>query len=166
MEYKDIQNECMNALDFIVNRSYMYPNELCYNLGVVDEIEKFSNFKIPFIYQACREKIIKNYDDVRVLEKDIYEWFNNNVIDILGVNYKIIKRKNNPKHIPDFWIENMDEICPVEIKLHNFDSKSLQQLQRYMDFYKCKKGIAVGKELSCEIPENVLFIKYSLHEKV
>lgn len=71
-----------------------------------------------------------------------------------------MRGKNDPKHIPDFWLKRKDKHIPVEIKLHEFRGAHLKQLQRYMDFYNCDNGIAVGKELRCSLPDNVKFINY------
>ena len=71
---------------------------------------------------------------------------------------KIVNHKNNPKHIPDAWVLKDDEYIPVEMKLYDFDDKALNQLNRYINFYNCKHGIAVGSKCTVELPENIQFI--------
>lgn len=70
----------------------------------------------------------------------------------------IVKKTNDPKHIPDFWVKQGEEYIPVEVKLHNFNVSALKQLTRYMDFYKCKHGMAVGSKLTVDLPKNIEFI--------
>ncbi|NMB41003.1 MAG: hypothetical protein GX996_03610 [Firmicutes bacterium] len=91
-------------------------------------------------------------------ESDLYPVFNRNANKVLGVNAKVIKRRNNPKHQPDSWIRINGEDIPVEIKLNKFDNRALSQLKRYMNFYECSKGIAVANELTVKLPQNIQFI--------
>lgn len=74
---------------------------------------------------------------------------------------KIVSHKDNPKHKPDAWISRNDELIPVECKLHNFDAKALKQLTRYMTFYHAGHGIAVARELTVSLPENIEFVPFS-----
>ena len=71
---------------------------------------------------------------------------------------ELVERKNNPKHIPDAWLKENDEYIPVEVKLEKFGAKALKQLNRYMEFYDCKNGVAVGNELTVELPDNIQFV--------
>lgn len=71
---------------------------------------------------------------------------------------EIIERKNNPKHKPDVWVKRGEDFIPVEIKLKNFDKKAMDQLLRYMQFYNCDHGIAVGEELTVSLSSNIEFI--------
>lgn len=74
---------------------------------------------------------------------------------------KIVDHKDNQKHKPDAWISRNDELIPVECKLYNFDAKALKQLTRYMTFYHASHGIAVARELTVSLPENIEFIPFS-----
>ena len=71
---------------------------------------------------------------------------------------EIINRKNNKTDIPDAWVKRNNEYIPVEVKQYKFNNKALEQLQRYIKVYKCKKGIAVAQELDVNIPDNIEFI--------
>lgn len=72
--------------------------------------------------------------------------------------YKLIRKKNNSKHIPDAWVEQDGEEIPVEMKLNDFDAKALKQLRRYINVYKKNKGIAIGRKLTVELPSDIRFI--------
>lgn len=71
---------------------------------------------------------------------------------------EVIYHKNDPRHIPDAWVEKDGERIPVEMKRHCFDKKALEQLTRYINFYNCRHGIAVGEELTVELPDNISFV--------
>lgn len=91
-------------------------------------------------------------------ECDLYPLFERNVNKVLGTNAKIIEKRNHPKHVPDFWVEISGEISPVEIKLNAFDARALRQLKRYMHFYNTSRGIAVGANLTTDLPSDIVFI--------
>lgn len=74
---------------------------------------------------------------------------------------KIVDHRDNPKHKPDAWIDRNGELIPVECKLHDFDTKALKQLARYMTFYHTEHGIAVARSLTIELPDNIEFIPFS-----
>lgn len=71
---------------------------------------------------------------------------------------ELVERKNNPKHHPDAWLKENGEYIPVEVKLEKFGARALKQLNRYMEFYDCKNGIAVADELTVELPDNIQFV--------
>lgn len=91
-------------------------------------------------------------------ECDIYLRFDKKIKKLFGPNARVIKKKSDPRHIPDRWVSIEGNIMPVEIKLHKFDKRALSQLKRYMDFYNCAHGIAVAKSLDVKLPENIRFI--------
>lgn len=115
------------------------------------------------LYEAVATEItLKNIET----EATLYQRFANAVKKLFGENAEIIKKQNNQRHQPDLWIKVNGHDIPVEIKLHSFDKKALKQLQRYMNFYNCQKGIAVGSCLKVELPENIVFIsKKELEEE-
>lgn len=98
-------------------------------------------------------------------EASLYPKFEKAIKKLFGDRAEIIKKINNPKHQPDAWVRLEDQDIPVEMKLHSFDKKALKQLQRYMNFYSCKKGIAVGNSLTVDLPENIVFIPISKLEE-
>lgn len=52
-------------------------------------------------------------------------------------------------------------IIPVEFKLREFNNSALTQLNRYINFYNCEYGIAIGSELTIELLNNIWFISLS-----
>lgn len=80
---------------------------------------------------------------------------------------KIAKIKTDRRNIPDAFVllaENETPV-PVEVKLNNFNVSALRQLSRYMEVYNSNKGIAVGRELTVELPKNISFFSlYQLEE--
>lgn len=160
---KDFFEDLVN-IEKILKGSYSNPDALSENLeGIANaDRDNILSTYFPFIRQAVSEKIIGNFNNTRITEKVVHDWFQNNLNRVVGENYKIVKHKNDKKNIPDFWVSTPTDlkIIPVEIKLHSFDSKGLEQLKRYMNFYESDRGIAVGKNLSCELPENISFINY------
>lgn len=111
------------------------------------------------VLESCISQLLLKAATVR--EKDIHSLFKKNYKTVLGKDCKIIKRKNDLHYIPDFWIKKDSQVIPVECKLYEFDKKALSQLLRYMDFYGCSHGVAVGKKLTCEIPDTITFISTS-----
>lgn len=91
-------------------------------------------------------------------EYAIHGYFKENHKTILGNEYSLKKIKTNGKDIPDAWVKYKSELIPVEVKKSEFDKKALKQLLRYMSSYNCGSGIAIGRELSVDIPQNIKFI--------
>ena len=91
------------------------------------------------------------------LFKQVYNKLNKGVI---------VNRKNNTTDIPDAWVKRDNEYIPVEIKKYKFDNKALEQLNRYINTYKCKYGIAVAQELSVPLPNNIEFISIDELKKI
>lgn len=73
-----------------------------------------------------------------------------------------IHLKTNGKDIPDSFIDLNGETLPIEVKIGDFDKKAKQQLERYINNYNCERGIAVGRNLTVDLPENITF--FSLKE--
>ena len=102
--------------------------------------------------------------DIRANESSVVSWFFENLNELLPGASKIDKKSDN-KNIPDGFIRFEENIYPVEVKRSNFDNKALQQLKRYIDAYGSKKGVAVARELTCDIPENIIFVKANIKSK-
>ena len=135
--------------------------------SALDDIRPLNTPDTFHIHWALSESLLLNLkNSSKVSESDVYEWFKENYIYLLGSSYKIVKRKNDPKHIPDFWLKNKNEFIPVECKLGAFTENSLKQLLRYMDFYGASKGIAVANQCHCELPDNISFIQHGVLAKV
>lgn len=71
---------------------------------------------------------------------------------------KVVKRKNEHHNMPDSWIEIDGEEIPVEVKYGNFNERAMDQLNRYVRAYSCKRGVAVGRALKTELPEGYIFV--------
>jgi len=109
------------------------------------------------LYEATIEKIARNFD---FKNEFYYQDLFKEKAEELGYG-KIASHKDNPKHKPDAWIDRNGELIPVECKLSDFDTKALKQLARYMTFYHAEHGIAVARNLTIELPDNIEFIPFS-----
>ena len=151
----------MDLIEMATKLSFTEPEKLERNLKLLDVAEiMMGDVENTFMFTSLNMMAIKNFSDSRLTEFDIHKLFKSKYKKVLGEDYKIIKRKNNPKHIPDFWLMSNKEYIPVEIKLHEFNANHLKQLQRYINFYECSKGLAVAKELKCPLPSNIKFVNY------
>lgn len=95
-----------------------------------------------------------NYDT----EFKIHNLFDTSLPMLFNNEAIIVNMKSNRHHIPDRWISLNENIIPVEIKLKDFNFNAFKQLNRYMNFYKCSNGIAVGEKLTTLLPNNIRFI--------
>lgn len=71
---------------------------------------------------------------------------------------KVIKGPYDRHNIPDAWLEINGEKIPVEVKLSEFNQKAADQLNRYVSTFGSKYGVAVARELTCELPANYIFV--------
>lgn len=71
---------------------------------------------------------------------------------------KLIKGPYDRHNIPDAWLEINGEKIPVEVKLSEFNQKAADQLNRYVSTFGSKYGVAVARELTCELPKNYIFV--------
>ena len=97
----------------------------------------------------------------RVCEFDIHQLFRENYSKVAAG--KVVKVKCDPHNIPDAWVEIAGVRIPVEMKLHNFNQAAIDQLNRYIEFYKIPgcvfpRGIAVGAALTATLPQDMIFI--------
>lgn len=157
----------LEMLEEITKGTFEDPKKLDYHLGIYDLAEaelKMNGIEAPFVFTVLRQNALSNYMEFsKITEFDVHNWFKNNYQKILN-GYFLVEKKSESKHIPDFWLMNNNELIPVEIKLEKFDSKALKQLRRYMNHYGCKTGIAVGRELTCELPSYIKFLPYDKNE--
>ena len=118
------------------------------------------------LYNACDLFLVWNNSIIR--NKTKYERYYQNLFkkhahDICE-DWEIVQKKVDQHHIPDAWVKYGEAEFPVEVKRREFDKAALRQLTRYMDFYKSPCGIAVGMELTVDLPENITFISLSALE--
>lgn len=112
---------------------------------------------LPFIEQSVRELILRNYMSSIPREKDIQSIVKENITKVFN-ECEVISRINDHRHQPDLWLVVQGEEVPVEIKLKKFNRKALEQLERYITFYKCNKGVAIAEKLTTKLPQNIKFI--------
>ena len=171
--YNSVGMEKVNQIeDALLSKVRVEDNELTVEITetdrikAIEELRKLSVFRDPDNLEIYSDKTFMNYRDL--LMKDLMEMKIINEFyyqDLFKKHYKsflplaeLVKRKNNPKHIPDAWLKENGEYIPVEVKLEKFGARALKQLNRYMEFYDCKNGIAVADELTVELPDNIQFI--------
>ena len=175
MEVKHIMNEFQLTnmdgelyadsiiIDELVHQAFLssYQN-LDIALKLVDEA--FHDLNCPWIEHCVRETVMRWFLNSQPNEQTVYAWFTKMYKEKLGKDWEIIKVKNNPNHIPDFWLSNGKGNVPVECKIGKFDAKALKQLQRYMQYYGCQNGIAVAKTLCVDLPSSITFIGFELDD--
>lgn len=88
----------------------------------------------------------------------IHGYFKNNLQEVLGEHVELVDGPKHQNHQPDAWVKLNGELTPVEMKKGKFDKTALRQLMRYIKVFEAKQGIAVAKELSIEIPSNIIFV--------
>jgi len=98
-------------------------------------------------------------------ENSLYPMIKEKII-IKIKNAKLLDKVNDPKHKPDLWVELSNKEIPVKVKKFDFGKTALRQLQRYMNFYKSTQGIAVAKNLTTELPNNIRFISIKELEEI
>lgn len=128
--------------------------------------EAFLGSELYWAEYCTQELAVRNYLLSRHSERDVYDWFRSNFKNYVDDSWNIVKRKSNPKHIPDFWLSNGIDFIPVECKLHEFDIHALHQLERYMQYYHCEGGLAVASSLKVELPGAIKFIKFDFSQTV
>lgn len=144
-----------NAVHESLSLSY---HDFCKALEIADDA--FSDLDCPWIKHCVKETIMRWYSLSVPKENDVYFWFAKNYKSRLGDEFEIISKKSNSKHKPDFWLSDGTFEYPVECKLHKFDNIALAQLQRYMNVYNCQFGVAVGSDLTAELPTNIIFVQF------
>ena len=103
--------------------------------------------------EVTSEKVLSNTFKYN-LENNKYE----------GLKPCRVKVETNQKHIPDGFAVYKDEIVPIEMKASKFDDKAQKQLRRYMKEYGCSYGIAVARELTTNLDNNIVFIPVEFDE--
>lgn len=158
---KEHKNVLRDIEDYI---SSVYENilDLDGNLKKLDEIrEKYSIGKLMYFDLMLTEYTMFLYKQACPREKDVHTWFKREGWKKLD-GYKPVRKKSDSGNIPDAWLEHNGDFVPVEMKLNSFDNSALSQLNRYVDFYGASEGVAVADNLTCELPNNITFVKYDI----
>lgn len=87
----------------------------------------------------------------------LHHYFKENIKTIMGNDYETTEMKQSNKHRPDAWVRLGEQVLPVEIKKGKFGKRAMDQLVRYMTYYKTVGGVAVGTELTTKLPTGVVF---------
>src|SRR5690625_834332 len=123
-----IKGEKKTLFDMVtMAKEYIYENNL-------STAEKLIPIWKPLIYQSGDDNLISYYQSVQFElsywrisslnnEFSYQKLFKDNV-EKLFPEYKLIDIKNDPKHIPDVWVEESGLMIPVEVKLRSFDNRS------------------------------------------
>lgn len=123
-----------------------------------NNINKAFNELFRYSDGATKRRLEENVG--RVSEKTVYEWFLENYKSILGNDCCLFNVSNKESLIPDFMVVKDGILYPVECKVGAFNYRALSQLEGYLNYYKCKNGIAIGNDLKEKIDENIKFIKH------
>lgn len=161
IDYKEVAKlmiKDLTLLNDICAKSFTQSDKLSL-LKEMDNLTNELRHEFPFLLHAIDNLIFDNFNRTLPTEKEMQISFKERLCEFLP-SAKAISKNSNSKHRPDLWLAIDGEEVPVEMKLNAFDSKALRQLQRYMNFYNCKKGIAVAKELDCKIPDNITFLEF------
>lgn len=97
--------------------------------------------RIKFEYEYGLYEPIKHY---------IPELIPNATVDN---NIAIINRK-----IPDIFLRINRELIVGEIKPHQITKQHVNQLIMYINTYNTRTGYIFGRELSCNLPNNIIFV--------
>lgn len=152
----------IDKYDFIVAAAMAnntdYAQEI---LKVADRL--FGRYTDDMNYNILRQTVYENiiYKDIFKDELYYQSIFKSHVKEILGEEYSVVDIKSDGRNIPDAWVSDGIANIPVEMKKGTFNKKALLQLQRYLNKYKCNKGIAIGRDSSVEIPDNIQFVDIS-----
>ena len=148
---EDICNYCKDLIESY-NKNFLYEN---------NDTDRIFRALIELYKQTQTKLLNAIYEKRNLYEKDLYKIFDKNINQLLGFNAKVVKKKNNNKHIPDRWIEVNNKIIPIEFKRYGFTSENKKQLRRYMEFYDCRFGIAIGECLKTKLDNDMMFISIS-----
>lgn len=131
---------------------------------VINSINTFYEGKLGLTFYKLRHAVMI-YNAWRFQKNEFhYQDLFKEKCSSLGLG-KIVKHKNNGKDIPDAWVNRNGELIPVEVKVSDFNAKALKQLNRYISSYKAKHGIAVARNLTVKLPDNIEFIPFDKLER-
>lgn len=161
------QKTILNEMESICKKAFECKNIL----EIKDLIKDFNDFKnnkqnikiwdYPHLLDSVFTELLSVKHSFIANEFHLHKKFKENY-KLFFPKAEILKVKNSPENIPDFWLKENNVIFPVEIKLKKFDKTALSQLLKYMDFYKSEKGVAVAPILKTKLPENITFIKLNI----
>lgn len=163
VSYLDVGGHLLDyadLFDLISRMSYKVKEHGLQNLLTLIDVAKLlipTNKNVPYLEQAVRELVLRNFQSSLDSEFDIQDLAKEKIVHLIEGS-KVIDKTPDSKHMPDIWLEIEGKEIPVEVKLNKFDAKAKEQLARYVNFYESSKGVAVGRELTTELPNNMMFI--------
>lgn len=158
MEYLEgrIENDDTFKFDLLALANKQDSSENAWEiLRLADKVCKVDDF----VYQQLRDSVARSITQKHnVTEFTIHRLFEERFSKENDMGIQITQIKNDPRHIPDCWVAAEGNVLPVEIKLGKFDAKAREQIERYIEFYGTKGGIAVGEKLTTPLPDHIKFI--------
>lgn len=163
IELRDESNiiKRIEILSTVIEESFDEPDTALKLLNEYNKLYPCQSDEMSMITVAATLITHQNLADTMPKERDYYKIFDDKVKELQDDKISVIWKKNNPKHIPDRWMNIGSNVIPVEFKLHEFNNSALTQLNRYINFYNCEYGIAIGSELTIGLPNNIWFISLS-----
>lgn len=144
---------------FKPNNKFHFFYEMIINNSHKPHLEKKKFMSFDNLFEEIKKSFIKGRGELfyqKVFIDNVEKIFKN--VEKMNKNY-------DKKNIPDAYLILEGLETPVEMKIGNFDLKALNQLQRYMKFYGCKQGLAIGRNLSTLLPDNIMFLDIMELEK-
>lgn len=151
----------IEILSTVIEESFDEPRTALKLLNEYNKLYPCQSDEMSMITVAATLITHRNLADTFPKERDYYKIFDDKIKELQDDKISVIGKKNNPKHIPDRWMNICSNVIPVEFKLREFNTSALTQLNRYINFYNCEYGIAIGSELTIELPNNIWFISLS-----
>lgn len=151
----------IEILATVIEESFEEPNTALKLLNAYNKLYPCQSDEMNMITVATTLITHRNLVETFPKERDYYKIFDDKIKEFQDSKIFIIEKKNHPKHIPDRWMNIYSNIIPVEFKLNSFNGSALKQLQRYIKFYNCDYGIAIGSRLTIKLPDNIWFIALS-----
>lgn len=96
-----------------------------------------------------------------VVESNIQNYFFEHLDEYLPNAKRVIRDDItgcDMRGIPDGWVMWRGCLCPVEVKQRTFGLNGALQLDKYLENYQCKRGIAVAERFWVNKRPNIAYI--------
>lgn len=149
-------NELLSIVSIIMARSYF--NEAFDLLKCIEYMILTSNniyvkeliLSMKALWAYSIDKFESEYSLYEPIKYYINELIPNATIEN---NINIVNRK-----IPDIFLRINNELFVGEVKKEDITNKHVLQLSMYINTYNTASGYIFGKNLSCILPNNIIFI--------
>lgn len=125
---------------------------------MIRDIDEFELGINCHYYDLLRTAVVHLIIDAFQKDEFYYHGLFNKYAHLVIPGCEVVERTSDGKNIPDSWIFLDGKYMPVEVKLHKFDKKAKNQLERYMRVYNTLMGVAVARELTVSLPDNIVFV--------